>query len=148
MSSIVSDIRTALEGEIQTLLGATWKPMVDKFTIEKSNKANDQKRFGVVVGNADFADGPLGFNTFDRVYQVILQDRYNIKNDTQRQAVIDDIEDQASEIIKNITSNKLGLPNTVLSIIPNPLNQPDLETESLAIMRIDFNIKYREAIVK
>jgi len=146
MSSIVTDIRTALESQVSTILGVTWKANVNKFSPDKTNKATREKRFGVIVGSADFADGPLGFNTFDRVYQVTLQDSYALEKDSARQTVLDDLEDQASEIIKVITNNKLGLPSVILNIIPSPIEQPDLETENLAIMRIDFNIMYREAI--
>lgn len=146
MSTIVSDIRTALETQVATILGATWKPMVSKFNIEKSNKANDKLRYGVVVGNADFAVGVLGMNTFDRTYQVILQDRYEIKSDSTRQATIDNLHDQASEIMKTVTANRLGLLSTVLMITPSPVDEPDLEIENLAIIRIEFIIKYREAL--
>ena len=150
MSDIVKTMRDSLETLIGTTL-PTWSLLDNKYNLEKNNYANQEKRFGVIVGSGDQAVSVTKHYTVNRSFNIILCNQYESMHneDGILNIALDEIEDAMDEIIKASMRNKLGVPNTVLNVINGSIDEYDLDTiENVAILQFEMIVTYRAPIAQ
>lgn len=149
MSTIVKDIRDALESEIAGLLPD--HAIADNvFDVERNPYTTKTKLFGVrPLGKLRNFESPTKYVVVDHDFEVLFIDNYtNIthKDDPQQTIVLNQFEYETT-ITSAIECNKLGLGGQVMTAQLSSVDEPEFFEESnLSVLRVTYTIKYRSPL--
>jgi len=148
MSTIVKDIKDAIETTIGTTLGVTWSVLDHKFDLEKNNLKNSTKRFGVKVLDGPSSIGILKHYTVNRTFQITFLTEYKglNKSDTNQQLALDILEDAIDDSLAALINEKVGLPTKVINVVLSLINEPDFTIENMTFINLDLIISYRRQL--
>lgn len=145
----VEQISDSILTQMQTSLGADFKPLSYFFDVSQNNFVGNKKRFGVVpLSGSNNLTVTKSF-TVDQNFQMILTDNYkNVGNsDSKQRDVLFFLYDKFDEIIATLYMSKLGIPNIVLFTGLQDFAEPEfLDEENLAVLKVNIIVKYRRSI--
>jgi len=145
MSSIVSDIVTAFEGEVATVL-PTYAELFFKYDVEKNDYFSNALRFGVIPSAGFNSPTTTKAITIIQSFTLILTNEFINQDDTdtKQQAAVFELYDSLNEIYKVVVPNKLGLPASVFNVEVGTIEAPLFIDESkVVILNTEFLIQYR-----
>jgi hypothetical protein len=148
MATVVEDIFDAITTTTGSTLGTDWIKLRRVFAPEVLDLRTAEQAYGVKHLAASSADGVTKFYTLDHGFEVILSRTFADRlDDTDIQDTINDLYDKADDLLVEFFLNKLGLPATVLVIDQPSLGEPEVLDNQVVILRVGFNVKYRNRIV-
>ena len=147
-NTYVNDIIAAAKGEIATLL-PTYTQLDYEYDLTQNNFTNRPLRFGFTPGSITFLEGrTLRHVTVEQEFEVILTTDFANQDDDTNQAIAVGVLYEAShDVIKSLTSTKLGLPSLVLLVTGDTMDEPEfLEDNTIAAIRTTISVTYKYAI--
>lgn len=140
------DIKNALEAEIQSELGASYKPLAYLEDVTKNSFRTSSERFGVRPLASSQVPGVTKHVQFIQSFEIVLSKSYtesNIDDSEQIDKSLDNRENVLA-IYKRIVNNKGGLPLVILNVFDLSVADPEyLEEDKVAVQRATVNIQYR-----
>lgn len=149
MSNYVSQIRSAIETRLSTVLGVTYSELDYKLDVLKNNFRSKKKGYGCIQGDIFNVTGPLKHVTVDQTFTVILTDDFvNVsKNDANAITVAETLADKMNDIYVDLQQTKIGLATIILNIVLDSVDEPEYDFEdNIAIVRGNFTVKYRTVL--
>lgn len=149
MSNLVEQIANSMETQIASVVGSEYAELDYKFDVSKNDFFNNKQRFGVIPQGASTGLSITKVYTLDHSFEVILTHDYinKDKTDADQRRVTYELFDKLDEIFKQLYRSKAGLTNIVLNIGELTVSEPEfLDEESLAILRAQLLVTYRNAI--
>lgn len=145
--NIVEQIHDAIKSTTASVLGAGWVEMRRVFDPSQNDTRTAGMAYGVLHGSASGAAGVQRYYTMDHQFAVVLsRSVVERQDDTEHQAVINEMYDVADDLLVEVFLKKLGLPSIVI-IVDNPsISEPQILENGTVIMRVGFNVKYRNAV--
>jgi hypothetical protein len=105
------------------------------------------KAYGVKHGASDNASGVTRVYTMDMKWEILITDSVADRNsDTAALSVVNALHSKADDILNQIFLTKLSLPSIVLIVDQPRISEPEVLPNGLALIRVGFNVKYRQAI--
>jgi hypothetical protein len=147
MATIVKDIFDAITTTTQTELGSTWNKLRRVYAPELNDFRTGENAFAVKHLSASSADTTLRFYTLDHLFEVILSRSFVERlSDDEIQIAINDLYDQADKLLVKFFISKLGIPANVMIVDQPSLSEPEVLENQLVILRVGFNVKYRNQV--
>ena len=140
------DIKEALESEIQSELGVSYKPLMYLEDVKKNNFRTSTERFGVRALGAFQVPGVTKFYTFTQSFEIVLSKGYyeSAIDDSEQIGKAFDNRENLLAIYKRLINNKGGLPLVVLNIFNMTIEEPEyLLEDKVAVQRATVDITFR-----
>lgn len=147
MSNLVDQIISSAETLIESEIG--FEKAKHYWFLEKNDAIKTKNRYAFTPRSASVVDGLTKTYTVDQSFRVTLMRGYrnNSNSDTDLQAEIKTLYNNADEVIKAFHLNKVGLPSIILSVNLSSIDEPEiLEENKLVALNCDFIIKYRNTV--
>lgn len=144
MSTVVGDIRTAIDGIVAT--ETTWSKLRFIEDVSKNDERNLDQAYGVRPLDAPEGSTITKVYTLDHNFEVILsRTAPREQDDDDLIAAKDDLFEQAHKVLKATIDTKLGLPAVVIVVQAPSISEPEiLDGLSAIVLRVGFSVKYRQ----
>lgn len=147
----VSTIKAALKTRTAAVLGSGWSELPHAIDITKNNFKANAQGYGVVAGSLvqEEAFGVLRSYSVSQTFTIKLTDSFNTKpaDDSDRQATMDSLMDNALDIFKDLVNTRAGSPALVIHVIDLEVDEPEiLEGANVAALTLNFTIRYRKGL--
>lgn len=150
MIDSIRDIKTSMEGVIQTTLGSTYKKLAYVEDVEKNNFRTNSERYGVRALSGFEVPGVTKNPTFTQSFEVVLTKAYldsSLDDAEQVEKGLDNYENML-DIYKELVNSKAGVPATVLNITNLTWGDPEYLVDSkVAVQRATMDITYRFSLI-
>lgn len=142
VQQIYDSITTLTEAELPS-----FKKMRRVFAPNENDFRSAKNSFGVIHKSASDAAGVTKVYTLDHSFEVLLMSTFVSGNDDlDKQTVINSLYDAADELLKLFFLSKLGLPGLVLLVSNPAIAEPEILNNEAVVLRVSFDVKYRNAI--
>ena len=146
-TTILSDLITAIEGQVESSTGFTKLPQV--INPEANSRRFTKEKYGVIPLSANQVEGSIRYYTIDHEFRIKLSNEY-IKtqaNDTAKRVVTNALYNKCYDIYARLIKNKAGMPNIVMNIKELSIAEPEyFENEDTVVISMGFIITYRIAL--
>ena len=150
MIDSMRDIRDAMETEIASELGATYKKLAYLEDVDKNSFRTTQDRYGVRALGGLEVPGVTKNVHITQTFEVVLTKGYldsNLDDIKQVERAYDNRENML-DIYKRMVNNKAGAPAIVLNITNLVVAEPEFNVEEkVAIQRATMDITYRFSLI-
>lgn len=144
--NIVEQIHDAIVSLVQTNL-PTYQRLKRIFEPEQNDLRNAEKGFGVRMLSASNRAGPMRHYALDHGFEIVFSRTFQERLDDDKiNDVILDLYNQIDTIIVQAFLTKLSLP-LVVDLVDSPsISEPQILENKAVILRLQLNVKYRNAI--
>lgn len=146
MSDVMRDIKEAMETEIQTELGISYKPLAYVENVQKNSLRTSSERFGVRVLFGSQVPGVTRYYTITQSFEVVLSKGYieSALDDSEQVTKAFDNRENLLAIYKRLVNTKCGIPSLVMNVFNLNIAEPEyLEDDKVAVQRATMDITYR-----
>jgi cobalamin-dependent methionine synthase I len=146
MSDIIRDIKEAMETEIQTELGVSYKSLAYVEDVTKNSFRTSSERFGVRALEASQVPGVTKYFTMTQAFEVVLLKGYieSALDDSEQVTKAFDNRENLLAIYKRLVNNKCGIPSAVMNVFNLTISEPEyLVEDKVAVQRATMDITYR-----
>lgn len=145
-TTVVGDVHAA----ILALCGSTLSGAVQLrrvFQPEENDFRHPNMAYGVRHLSASPASTVTRVYTLDHSFEVLLGKRFvDRDSDSDKQAVINALYEQAHALFVAMVNTKLGLASSVLNVEQLSFTEPEILANEIALLRAQFVVKYRQAL--
>lgn len=145
---MIKTIKDNILNRLKTKL-PTFSKMSFSYTIEDNKFNGNKKTYGVNSGSFSSVSGNLGGTTLDHTFRVILTDTFlsgaegQLNDNTKSEKVVE-LQDLCLDVFNDFQANRQVLGSGILIVNNLSVGEPEfLEDESIVVLRMDFNIKYK-----
>lgn len=150
MIDTMREIRDALELEIASELGASYKKLAYLEEVEKNSFRTNEKRYGVRALSANEVPGVTKNVHITQTFEIVLTQAYlnsNLDDLGQIEKAYDN-QRIVLDLYKRFVNNKGGLPLKILNIQNLSVAEPEyLVEEKVAVQRATIDITYRFSLI-
>lgn len=148
MSTLVTQIHTAIESLVASQLGGSYQKMRKIYNPNENDLRNAKSSYAVLHGAASNSEGVTRVYTLNQSFRVQLMTTFIDRlDDTKIQTEINSLYDKIDAILVNMHLTKLGLSSIVLLVNEPFIDEPQVLFENTAVlMSFGINVRYRNAI--
>jgi hypothetical protein len=146
MSDVMRDIKEAIEDEIQSELGSSYKLLAYVENVQKNSFRTSSERYGVRTLTGQQIPGVTRYFTITQSFEVVLSKGYieSALDDSEQVTKAFDNRENLLAIYKRLVNNKCGIPSVVMNVFNLLVSEPEyFEEDKVAVQRATMDITYR-----
>jgi hypothetical protein len=147
MSNLVQQIEESLTNQVSIAI-PTYQELDYIYDTSKNNLGNSSDRYGVAVGGLVSTTGAIKHSTVDQIYVIKLIQMFvkNGDDDTPIRNAINEVHDKMDDVLAQIYNKKAGLPQIVINIIMESIDDPIILEDDAVELNMNINVKYRRSL--
>lgn len=118
------------------------------YEVEKNHAIESKSGWGVIAEDISLVSGETNHNTYDQTFQVLLTDYYvtSVDGDLCKQDAVIALLDKSHCLYDEFVRTKLYLKHIIIIINDMNVSIEELDDHKSVIVRLTFNIKYRNMV--
>lgn len=146
--NLVEQIYDSLTTVVTGVVGSEYKFMRRIFQPDLNDLRNAKKAYAVRHLSAADASSETRHYTLDHGFEVMLmQTIVDRGDDRETQSTINELYDLADDVIRTVFLQKAGLPSIVMIVNRPSISEPEIIGGDCVLLRISFNVKYKNEVV-
>lgn len=149
MSSVVSNITTAIKTEIASELGASFSELGYVIDLTKNSFRQNENAYGVLPGEVSQVSGVNRFATYEQEFTIKIMKAYgdsSVSDQPQRAKALELFE-LMHRLNSRLVKNKAGSPANVMNVSDLNISEPQYLTNSKAVyVEASLTLTYRVSL--